>query len=113
MMLLEAVKYAFKIMQTGALGDLTEKIVEPLPTWSDDQLRDYIRSMVKSALHPIGEYRCPSFCAVRSNSERTDVSDGYVGTASMLPRSANGVVDDELKVRLTAVGDIGMETHVV
>ncbi|KAF9218591.1 alcohol oxidase [Gyrodon lividus] len=72
-MLLEAVKYAFKIMQTGALGDLTAKIIEPLPTWSDDQLRDYIRSMVKSALHPIG-------------------------TASMLPRSANGVVDNELKV---------------
>ncbi|KAF9235938.1 alcohol oxidase [Melanogaster broomeanus] len=72
-MLLEAVKYAFKIMQTGALGDLTAKIIEPLPSWSDDQLRDYIRSMVMSALHPIG-------------------------TASMLPRSANGVVDDELKV---------------
>jgi hypothetical protein len=52
--LLEAVEYAFKIMQTGALGDLTAMIIEPLPTWSDDQLRDYIRSMVKSALHPIG-----------------------------------------------------------
>lgn len=71
--LLEAVEYAFKIMQTGALGDLTAMIIEPLPTWSDDQLRDYIRSMVKSALHPIG-------------------------TASMLPRSANGIVDNGLKV---------------
>ncbi|KAG8221627.1 alcohol oxidase [Butyriboletus roseoflavus] len=77
MMLLEAVKYTFKIMQTGALGDLTAKIIEPLPTWSDDRLRDYIRSMVKSAWHPIG-------------------------TASMLPRSAKGVVNDELKVYGTA-----------
>ncbi|KAF8548623.1 alcohol oxidase [Imleria badia] len=76
-MLLAAVKYAFKVMQTGALGDLTAKIVEPLPTWSDEQLREYIRAMVKSALHPIG-------------------------TAAMLPRSANGVVDDELKVYGTA-----------
>lgn len=56
-MLVEAVKYAFKIMQTGALGNLTAKIIEPLPTWSDGQLRDYIRSMVTSALHPIGMYR--------------------------------------------------------
>ncbi|KAG1727481.1 alcohol oxidase [Suillus paluster] len=73
MMLLEAVKYAFKIMQTGALGDLTAEIIEPQPSWSDERLMDYIRSMVKSAFHPIG-------------------------TASMLPRSANGVVDNELKV---------------
>ncbi|KAH7909099.1 alcohol oxidase [Hygrophoropsis aurantiaca] len=72
-MLVEAVKYAFKIMQTGALGDLTANIVEPQPSWSDDKLRDYVRSVVKSALHPIG-------------------------TASMLPRSANGVVDNNLKV---------------
>ncbi|KAF8443688.1 alcohol oxidase [Boletus edulis BED1] len=76
-MLLEAIKYTFKIMQAGALGDLTAKIVEPLPTWSDDQLREYIRSMVKSAFHQIG-------------------------TAAMLPRSANGVVDNGLKVYGTA-----------
>lgn len=56
-MLLAAIKYAFQVMQTGALGDLTAKIIEPLPTWSDDQLREYIRSMVKSALHPIGMRR--------------------------------------------------------
>ncbi|KAH7923032.1 alcohol oxidase [Leucogyrophana mollusca] len=72
-MLVEAVKYAFKVMRTGALGDLTAKIIEPQPSWSDDQLRDYVRSVVKSAFHPIG-------------------------TASMLPRSANGVVDNDLKV---------------
>ncbi|KAF8123016.1 hypothetical protein EV363DRAFT_1300791 [Boletus edulis] len=65
-MLLEAIK-----------RDLTAKIVEPLPTWSDDQLREYIRSMVKSAFHQIG-------------------------TAAMLPRSANDVVDSGLKVYGTA-----------
>ncbi|KAG1742996.1 alcohol oxidase [Suillus occidentalis] len=73
MLLLEAVKYAFKIMKTGALGDLTAEIIEPNPSWSNEQLMDYIRSSVDSGLHPIG-------------------------TASMLPRSANGVVDNELKV---------------
>ncbi|KAG6376605.1 hypothetical protein JVT61DRAFT_1587 [Boletus reticuloceps] len=76
-MLLEAIKYTFKVMQAGALGDLTAKIVAPLPTWSDDRLREYIRSMVKSAFHQIG-------------------------TAAMLPRSANGVVDSGLKVYGTA-----------
>ncbi|KAG1883586.1 alcohol oxidase [Suillus subluteus] len=40
----------------------------------DEELMDYIRSHVGSAFHPIG-------------------------TASMLPRSANGVVDNELKVK--------------
>ncbi|KAF8443686.1 hypothetical protein L210DRAFT_3502477 [Boletus edulis BED1] len=55
-MLLEAIKYTFKVMQAR---DLTAKIVEPLPTWSYDHLREYIRSMI--------------------------------GTAAMLPRSANGV----------------------
>lgn len=73
MLLLEAVKYAFKVMKTGAFGDLTAEIIEPKPSWSDEQLMDYIRSNVDSGLHPIG-------------------------TASMLPRSANGVVDNELKV---------------
>ncbi|KAF8128359.1 hypothetical protein EV363DRAFT_1340651 [Boletus edulis] len=55
-MLLEAIKYMFKVMPAGALGDLTAKIVEPLPTWSDDQLRQYIRSMIKSAFHQIDKY---------------------------------------------------------
>ncbi|KAG2340625.1 alcohol oxidase [Suillus weaverae] len=73
MMFLEAVKYALKIMETGALGDLTAAIIEPKPSWSDGELMNYIRSNVGSAFHPIG-------------------------TASMLPRSANGVVDNELKV---------------
>lgn len=54
MLLLEAVKYAFKIMKTGALGDLTAEIIEPNPSWSDEQLMDYIRSNVDSGLHPIG-----------------------------------------------------------
>ncbi|KAG2096742.1 alcohol oxidase [Suillus discolor] len=73
MMLVEAVKYAFKVMETGTLGDLTAEIIEPKPSWSDEQLMDYIRSDIASGDHPIG-------------------------TASMLPRSANGVVDNELKV---------------
>ncbi|KAG2138428.1 alcohol oxidase [Suillus bovinus] len=73
MMLLEAVKYVFKVMETGALGELTADIVEPKPSWSDEQLMDYIRSDIGSGFHPIG-------------------------TASMLPRSANGVVDNKLKV---------------
>jgi choline dehydrogenase-like flavoprotein len=73
MMLLEAIKYAFKIMETGAVGNLTAEIIEPKPSWSDEQLMDYIRSDIVSGFHPIG-------------------------TASMLPRSANGVVDNELKV---------------
>ncbi|KAG1847326.1 alcohol oxidase [Suillus subalutaceus] len=75
MMLLEAMKYAFKIMETGALGNLTAEIIDPKPSWSDEQLMDYIRSDVVSGFHPIG-------------------------TASMLPRSANGVVDNELKVKV-------------
>ncbi|EGN97121.1 hypothetical protein SERLA73DRAFT_161320 [Serpula lacrymans var. lacrymans S7.3] len=72
-MLVEAIKYAFKVMQTGPLGEETAKIIEPLPTWSDSELREYVRTNVISAFHPIG-------------------------TASMLPRSQNGVVDNNLKV---------------
>ncbi|KAF8123023.1 hypothetical protein EV363DRAFT_1455953 [Boletus edulis] len=66
-MLLEAIKYIFKVMQAGALGDLTAKIVEPLPTWSDDQLREYTRSMVKSAFHQIDKYSgdAPEVCQRR------------------------------------------------
>jgi len=73
LMLVEAVKYAFNVMRTGALGALTAEIVQPKPSWSDDEIKEFIRNNVKSAFHPIG-------------------------TASMLPRSSNGVVDDNLKV---------------
>lgn len=91
-MLLEAVKYAFKILETGALGDLTEEIIEPKPSWSDEQLMDYIRSDVSSGLHPIG-----GLCYLKV-ANLSYASYPSKGTASMLPRSANGVVDNELKV---------------
>jgi len=93
MMLLEAIKYAFKIMETGAVGNLTAEIIEPKPSWSDEQLMDYIRSDIVSGFHPIGRLynlKTENFSYASYPSK---------GTASMLPRSANGVVDNELKVK--------------
>jgi hypothetical protein len=95
MLLLEAVKYAFKVMKTGAFGDLTAEIIEPKPSWSDEQLMDYIRSNVDSGLHPIGGL----FYLKAANIFFSYTSYPSKGTASMLPRSANGVVDNELKVK--------------
>lgn len=93
MMLLEAVKYVFKVMETGALGDLTAEIIEPKPSWSDERLMDYIRSDIASGFHPIG-----GSCNLTA-AHISYASYSSKGTASMLPRSANGVVDDELKVK--------------
>ncbi|KAF8443700.1 hypothetical protein L210DRAFT_3532100 [Boletus edulis BED1] len=59
-MLLEAIKYMFKVMPAGALGDLTAKIVESLPTWSDDQLRE-VDDQERFSLPP-----CARFSADRS-----------------------------------------------
>ncbi|KAG1883620.1 alcohol oxidase [Suillus subluteus] len=100
MMLLEAMKYAFKIMETGALGNLTAEIIEPKPSWSDEQLMDYIRSDVVSGFHPIGN---ELFNLKTANFSYTSYPSK--GTASMLPRSANGVVDNELKVKVNLEHD--------
>ncbi|TFK55509.1 FAD-linked reductase [Heliocybe sulcata] len=85
LLLVYAIRYAFKIMQTGSLGAETSRILEPLPTWTDDQLKDYVRKKVNSAWHP-------------------------VGTASMLPLSNNGVVDENLKVDASII-PVHVGTH--
>lgn len=53
-MMVQAVKYAFKIMQTGALGAETLRIVDPLPTSTDSELAEFVRQHTTSAWHPIG-----------------------------------------------------------
>ena len=50
----EAVKFVMKLMQTGELGALTKAVVQPLPTWTDTQLREYVHKNINSAWHPVG-----------------------------------------------------------
>ncbi|KAK7459586.1 hypothetical protein VKT23_009567 [Stygiomarasmius scandens] len=71
--LVQAIRYAFKIMSTGAMGVETQQILNPSPKSTDEELAAYVRKNVNSAWHP-------------------------VGTASMLPREDFGVVDNSLKV---------------
>jgi len=72
-MLVEAIKFAMKIASTGKFGDLVEEFLIPSPTSTDEQLVEYVKKTVRCALHP-------------------------AGSAAMLPRGAQGVLDDELKV---------------
>lgn len=53
-MLVQAIRYAFKIMKTGPLGAETQRIIEPLPTATDEELAQYVREHVTSAWHPTG-----------------------------------------------------------
>lgn len=75
LMLIHAIRFANRVAHTGPLGSLVKTLAHPTPKeiGSDKALAEYIKTNLETAHHPIG-------------------------TASMLPRKAGGVVDPQLKV---------------
>lgn len=73
-LLVEAVKYARKVVRTKGLDTCVQTEVVPGPeAQSDLEIEAFVRKTIQTVYHP-------------------------VGTASMLPREAGGVVDAHLKV---------------
>lgn len=71
---LEALKFVRRIVATESFDGFFRGETAPGPgVQTDDELIEYIRNTVQTTFHP-------------------------VGTASMLPREKNGVVDSDLKV---------------
>ncbi|KAJ7623848.1 GMC oxidoreductase [Mycena polygramma] len=71
--LIHAVKFARKLVATESLSAVVHEIVPGAGIQTDDEIGTFIRNTVGTVFHPIG-------------------------TASMLPRDAGGVVDSSLKV---------------
>ncbi|KAG6812981.1 hypothetical protein H0H92_014912 [Tricholoma furcatifolium] len=72
-LLIEAVKWAQKLSQTEPLKSSTLAVLNPVLNATDDQIKEFITSSGNTEWH-------------------------FAGTAAMLPRDQNGVVDSELKV---------------
>ncbi|KAG6906660.1 hypothetical protein DXG01_012717 [Tephrocybe rancida] len=78
-LLIESVKWAQKLSQTEPMKSATVAVLRPVLNATDAQIRDFITSSANTEWHFAG-------------------SMFYTGTASMLPRDQNGVVDPQLKV---------------
>ncbi|KAF8874413.1 alcohol oxidase [Infundibulicybe gibba] len=77
-LLVDAIKYARKIVSTDVLRPIVRDEVAPGPDiQSDEKIREYVKENLATVFHP-------------------------VGTASMLPREDGGVVDADLRVYGTA-----------
>ncbi|KAF8128349.1 hypothetical protein EV363DRAFT_1418107, partial [Boletus edulis] len=105
-MLLEAIKYTFKVMEAGALGDLTAKIVESLPTWSDDQLRE-VDDQERFSLPPCARYSgdAPEVCQWR----RGQRAQGTLAPSKRKETHVYGTAN--LRVADASILPIHLESH--
>lgn len=76
--LVEAIRFARKVVATEPLREMITGEVGPgVDKQTDDDIKEYVRDNVQTVFHP-------------------------VGTASLLPREDDGVVDNDLRVYGTA-----------